>query len=54
MLEGFDCLAKKFEPSLLDIGELVKIWANRLMWQYQSCAFVRSIKHHYVEMSRFE
>ena len=52
ILEGLDCQAKKFELSLLDNGKPLEILGNRLMWHYQSCAFIRFIKHHYVEMSR--
>ena len=51
VLEGFDCLAKKSELSLLDIGELLKIWGNRFMWHYWSHAFIRFINHH-LEMTR--
>lgn len=30
----------------------LKVWDNRLMWHYQKYAFIRFIKHHYVERSR--
>lgn len=43
MLEGLDCQAKKFELSLRDIGEPLKIWGNRLMWHYLSCAFIEDL-----------
>lgn len=51
MLEGFDYLAKKFKLPLLGIGELLKIWGNRLMWHYQRFAFIRFVNH-YIEVSR--
>lgn len=40
VLEVFDYLAKKFELSLFDIGELLKVWSHRLIRHYWSHAFI--------------